>query len=50
MDEVTPLVPSMHAYSDVEPCFLALREKMLDSMNKENAEKGEPRRQTHDPH
>ena len=27
MDEATPLLPSMHAYSDVEPCYEALGEK-----------------------
>ena len=49
MEEATPSLPSMHAYSDVEPCFAALREKMLDSMNQVNAENGEPPPKAHDP-
>ena len=42
MDEATPSQPCAHAYSEVEPCYAALKEKMIDSMNKVNAEKGEP--------
>ena len=50
MDDATPSLPSMHAYSDIEPCLVPLREKMLDSMNIVNAQKGEPPRKTHGPH
>ena len=49
MDEATPSLPGAHTYSDVEPCYATLKEKMLDSMNKVNAEKGEPPRKTHYP-
>ena len=50
MDEATPLVPSMHAYSDIEPCYAALQEQMLDSMDKRKAEKVELSPKAHDTH
>ena len=50
MDEATPSLRSAHACSDVEPCYATLTEKMLNSMNKVNAEKAEPPRKTHDTH
>ena len=49
IEEATPSLPSIHGYNDVEPCHAALRERVLYSINKVNAQKGEPPRKAHDP-
>ena len=50
MDEATPSVPSMHAYSDIEPFYAALQEQMVDSMDNRKAEKVELSPKANDTH